>query len=234
MSHSGTLKTTGFTLIELSIVLVIIGLVIGGILAGQALIKQAEYKNQMNQLEAIKKAHYTFITKYNCIPGDCPRMSTFFSEISSLDNGDGDDRLECWYGGVDECNTYYYVLTLANLLEAKPVDGQIPMYAYYKGKLNNSTIYVNYTDRYGAFVDDQGVAYVHLITPNNPWAEGAILTTLDAQQMDVKLDDGKAGSGIYRGINGGDALGAPQACLSGGEYDLAQTTKNCRIDYKIQ
>src|SRR5665213_2905942 len=60
----------GFTLIELSIVLVIIGLIVGGILVGQDLIKVAEVRAQISQIEKYNQAVNTFRAKFNAIPGD--------------------------------------------------------------------------------------------------------------------------------------------------------------------
>lgn len=60
----------GFTLIELSIVLVIIGLIVGGVLTGQDLIKGAAARAQISQIEKFNTAVNTFRTKYNGIPGD--------------------------------------------------------------------------------------------------------------------------------------------------------------------
>ncbi len=62
----------GFTLIELSIVLVIIGLIVGGVLVGRDLIKTAEIRAQITQIEEIKTAINTFIVKYGYLPGDMP------------------------------------------------------------------------------------------------------------------------------------------------------------------
>ena len=54
----------GFTLIELSIVLVIIGLIVGGVLVGQDLIYAAKVRAQATQFERLKTAVYTFQGKY--------------------------------------------------------------------------------------------------------------------------------------------------------------------------
>jgi prepilin-type N-terminal cleavage/methylation domain-containing protein len=65
-----TKKQRGFTLIELSIVLVIIGLIVGGVLVGQDLIKAAEVRATVGQYEKYNSAINTFRTKYNGMPGD--------------------------------------------------------------------------------------------------------------------------------------------------------------------
>jgi prepilin-type N-terminal cleavage/methylation domain-containing protein len=66
----GKSREQGFTLIELSIVLVIIGLIVGGILVGQDLIKAAEVRAQISQIEKYNSAVNTFRGKFNAIPGD--------------------------------------------------------------------------------------------------------------------------------------------------------------------
>jgi prepilin-type N-terminal cleavage/methylation domain-containing protein len=65
----------GFTLIELSIVLVIIGLIVGGVLVGQDLIAAAEGRAQISQIEKFDTAVNTFRVKYDYLPGDIPVSS---------------------------------------------------------------------------------------------------------------------------------------------------------------
>ena len=61
---------SGFTLIELSIVLVIIGLIVGGVLVGQNLIAAATVRAQITQIEKYNQAVNTFYGKYQALPGD--------------------------------------------------------------------------------------------------------------------------------------------------------------------
>src|SRR5580658_3705227 len=70
-----TKSEAGFTLIELSIVLVIIGLIVGGILTGQDLIKAAEQRATLAQIEKYNTAVNTFRNKFGGIPGDLPEGS---------------------------------------------------------------------------------------------------------------------------------------------------------------
>ncbi len=64
------MKKSGFTLLELSIVLVIIGLIIGGVTAGSALIESSKINSQLSQIDKINAAALTFRLKYNSVPGD--------------------------------------------------------------------------------------------------------------------------------------------------------------------
>ncbi len=71
-------KATGFTLIEISIVLVIIGLIAGSVLVGRDLIKQSELRSVITDAERYNTAVNAFRTKYNCLPGDCANATDFF------------------------------------------------------------------------------------------------------------------------------------------------------------
>jgi prepilin-type N-terminal cleavage/methylation domain-containing protein len=61
----------GFTLVELALVLVIIGLLITGVLKGEALIQNAKVKKVVNQKDSLTAAFYTYYDRYNYYPGDC-------------------------------------------------------------------------------------------------------------------------------------------------------------------
>lgn len=89
-----TMKS-GFTLIEISIVLVIIGLIVGGILTGQNLIDTAAQRAQISQIEKYNTAVRTFQGKYGYLPGDIPNpaASNFGfqprGQYQGTGNGDG-------------------------------------------------------------------------------------------------------------------------------------------------
>lgn len=68
----------GFSLVELAIVLVVIGLVVGAVLVGQNLIFAAQIHQQVKQLQEYSMAYNTFEMKYNCIPGDCRHATDYF------------------------------------------------------------------------------------------------------------------------------------------------------------
>ncbi|MGK9626049.1 prepilin-type N-terminal cleavage/methylation domain-containing protein, partial [Salmonella enterica subsp. enterica] len=56
-------RQAGFTLVEIAIVLVIIGLLLGAILKGQELIDSSRTKNAINEVSSIKAAHYSYIDR---------------------------------------------------------------------------------------------------------------------------------------------------------------------------
>lgn len=89
--HTVTLHR-GFTLIELSIVLVIIGLIVGGVLVGQDLIRAAEVRATITQIEKYNTAANTFRGKYDYLPGDIkdPDASMFGFQPRGQYPGEGD------------------------------------------------------------------------------------------------------------------------------------------------
>ena len=104
---------TGFTLIEMSIVIVIIGLIVGGILVGQDLIKAAAVRAQIAQIEKYNTAAHTFQGKYGYLPGDAPDPNAsnfgFIARGSFAGEGDGNGVLEGnahvgWGANCDGCN----------------------------------------------------------------------------------------------------------------------------------
>jgi prepilin-type N-terminal cleavage/methylation domain-containing protein len=72
MSKEISTKSTqsGFTLVEIAIVLVIIGLLLGGILKGQEMITQAKIKNLINDFNGLAAAMYSYQDRYRALPGD--------------------------------------------------------------------------------------------------------------------------------------------------------------------
>src|SRR5215475_14851525 len=90
----------GFTLVELSIVLVIIGLIVGGVLVGQDMIKAAELRSTISQIEKYNTAVNTFRDKYRYIPGDINQTHAvnvgLYNRTANVNagNGDGNGLLE--------------------------------------------------------------------------------------------------------------------------------------------
>ena len=83
-------KQSGFTLVEIAIVLVIIGLLLGGILKGQEMITQAKIKNVVNDFNGVTAAVNSYQDRYRALPGDDLNASSRWSSQGAVSgNGDG-------------------------------------------------------------------------------------------------------------------------------------------------
>jgi prepilin-type N-terminal cleavage/methylation domain-containing protein len=88
-------KQTGFTLIEIAIVLVIIGLLLGGVLKGQELIQSARVRNLIALQDGVKAAFFGFQDRFRALPGDYAQASGANGNINNATvNGDGDGQIE--------------------------------------------------------------------------------------------------------------------------------------------
>lgn len=113
------MREKGFTLVELAIVMVIIGLLIGAVLKGQAMIQDAQTKRAINDINGISAAYFTYLDRYNAIPGDDPNGSRW----AGVADGGGSGLIggsEVAPGG--ESQEAWQALRFAGLLTGDPND----------------------------------------------------------------------------------------------------------------
>ena len=82
-------KQRGFTLVEIAIVLVIIGLLLGGILKGQEMITQAKTKNVISDFSGISTAYHSYQDRYRSTPGDDNGAATRWTVAPAAVSGNG-------------------------------------------------------------------------------------------------------------------------------------------------
>ncbi len=212
----------GFSLVELSIVLVILGLLTGGILTGQNLIRAAELRSVTTEFQAYQTAVNTFRDKYFAIPGDminatdfwgqganCPGANTDERTTPATCNGDGDGVIDR-SASFNEVFTFWQHLANAGLIEgqysAVPVDSSTANPTTIGGwnvpasKLANASWSIEYLGEVDVstnlWIDGSygnALLFGGDISSGVPTA--AILSPKEAWNIDTKLDDGVAGSG---------------------------------------
>lgn len=96
-------RQSGFTLVEIAIVLVIIGLLLGGVLKGQELINQAKIKNLANDINGISAAVYGYQDRYKKLPGDDNSAATRWTSPTAASNGNGNGVVEGCYNAAATC-----------------------------------------------------------------------------------------------------------------------------------
>jgi len=124
-------KQAGFTLVEIAIVLVIIGLLLGGVLKGREMITNAKIKRVENDFAGVSAAIFAYQDRYGVLPGDDPSASTRFSGTwAGADNGNGNGSISGGWNSTnnsDETRKIWKHLRGAGLI-AGPVDNTSASY----------------------------------------------------------------------------------------------------------
>jgi prepilin-type N-terminal cleavage/methylation domain-containing protein len=187
----------GFTLVEIAIVLVIIGLLLGGVLKGQQLIENAKIKNIINDLKGVTAAYYSYQDRYKAIPGDDNAASTRFT---GADNGGGNGAIAGGYtataapGLANESNNFWQHTRMAGLLNGSATAAvALPSIHALGGILGVEDAAYGMT---GAVVCAGSV----------PWAI--------AQAVDIQMDDGNSATGSVRAGAAGAANSATAAATA--------------------
>lgn len=212
-------RQKGFTLVEIAIVLVIIGLLLGGVLKGQELINSAKVKNFINDFKTVPLFIYGYQDKYRALPGDDRDVATHLGSaatnasvtlltVTSTTQGNG--RIEGNYNSTtatDESVAFWQQVRLANLAagNANFTDPAAAMPTNADGGrlgIQSTSPITGMTGSY--FVCSEGI-------------QGKF-----AKQIDITLDDGNTATGSVRVASGtyaGTALTAVPTTGTGGIDD---------------
>ena len=210
MLNHRDIKQSGFTLVELAIVLVIIGLLLGGVLKGQEMIENGKIKNLQNDVKGITAAYYAYRDRYNAIPGDDAKALlrwTTSTPAAVAGNGDGlistnDTWSACTAASTSpESCLFIQDLRLSGLITGtqNPAD---PVNAY------GGVIRVIQNDN--ATPANTGyVVGLNLCFGNLP--------SKAAEAIDASFDDGNPSTGNVRGVAGAGNV-SPVAAATGTTY----------------
>lgn len=173
-------QNQGFTLVEISIVLVIIGLILGGILNAQSVIRNAQTKDAIKALNDMGVAARQFNDRYGMWPGDY--NNGVLSLAATCANGDASGRINT--GAEAICATEH-------LIRAGMIKGTAGSPLMLRGLTFSVT---------GATAALTGLNNASFPAPNN-WVNVVRIQGLDcdvAVQMDRAVDDGNTHTGNFR------------------------------------
>lgn len=179
-------KQSGFTLIEIAIVLVIIGLLLGGVLKGQELITGARVRNLIQQQDGVKAAYFGFLDRFRALPGDYQTASTTISGVTL--NGDGDGLIETATTGTNES-----VLVWNHLSRSGFINGSYTHSATPSDTSNPKNPYGAYVELMHDGVYGPGGQPVRPNLKTGPRIPVEIIT-----EVDRKVDDGLPLSGSFQ------------------------------------
>ena len=116
----------GFTLIELSIVIVIIGLIVAGVVGGQSIVNQAKLRSIVTDMNKIQVAVNAFKLEYDALPGGFNRATDYWG-AGNTDNGDGNKIIRTTANGAgagsSEVGRVFQHLSLAEIMEGSFIPG---------------------------------------------------------------------------------------------------------------
>jgi len=169
----------GFTLVEIAIVLVIIGLLLGGVLKGQELIENAKIKSVTQDFDNLSAAYYAYQDRVGEIPGD-----------TDVAGGTADGDIDA----TDSADAFWFDLRTQGFIDGAAV-------ALAAGSVNNPgpthDLAGTWSARPGAALTDANVADANgLFAVNHICASG--IESFYAIGMDTKMDDGNALTGKVR------------------------------------
>ena len=215
----------GFTLIELSIVLVIISLLVGSVLVGGDMIKAAQNRALVTQIEKYNTAANTFRAKYNGVPGDLANGVAFFSAITNqtaaglAGAGNGDGLVQSLSAAGTTCAAlncvagenvlFWYELAQASMIpDSIGTAAANSNYTSVTSGINNTFLPNSKLAGQISVQAASGLNYWVLANISGTAVAGvpptisAALTPLQAYAIDTKIDDGVPDSGVVTSIAG--------------------------------
>ncbi len=180
-------RQKGFTLVEIAIVLVIIGLLIGGVLKGQEMITNAKVSKVENDYKGITAAILAYQDRYGVLPGDDPAASTRFPGTwTAADNGNGNGVIQ---GAWNSTN---------NTQESRKIWKHLRGAGFIKGPVNTTTAaYQQPSHAFGGLVGFEQGQYN---LPGHVIVFGTLQGNI-AQILESRGDDGRPSTGSIQGNN---------------------------------
>lgn len=228
----------GFSLLELSIVLVVIGLVVGGIMTGNDLIKQSLFKKVVAEKDKYASAIMQFTEKYAELPGDITKSSTYWSSCATPAtdcNGNGNGYIDFTAGNTTtESLRMWNHLNLAGIYP-NSLSGVRDSSGY---SISNSPVapmggYAIWSVESRTLSNQTVNALILTMGGSSGTADDAysVLTAVEAYSIDKKVDDGLPTSGEVQSTEGGDV--AANSCANSNAYVATGTNRVCIMRFRL-
>lgn len=228
-------KQRGFSLTEMSVVLVLIAFIIAAVMQGRNLIEGAKVRSIVSDISKYRVSINSFYGKYNQFPGDFNEAVAHWG--GTTEDGNNNGKIEFLNG--ESTAIYEGYRAWQHLSYAQMVD--VPLSGSVSGSTAIVGTHVPEAKTGGGFLLEYGVfgltnvnaliLGVPAATDAAPVKVNGILTASQAMDVDSKIDDGKPSAGIVRGQDGSGA-GEAGKCVTSGVYALNIEGKSCTIAVK--
>ncbi len=212
-------RQQGFTLIEIAIVLVIIGLLLGGVLKGQELITSARVRNVISQQDGIKAAYFGFLDRYRALPGDYNQAVANITGVGTVcgtgGNGDGDGQIESANGE--------HIMAWDHLSKAGFINGSYTCTG--NAALTPTTNPTNPYAQYLQLIYDN--VYAGTATNRQNVKTGNQIPSDILAEVDRKIDDGLATTGTTRASTYTSGAATDAGCFTGTAWATVNPVTNC-------
>ncbi|HHH42636.1 MAG TPA: prepilin-type N-terminal cleavage/methylation domain-containing protein [Gammaproteobacteria bacterium] len=199
----------GFTLVEIAIVLVIIGLLLGGVLKGQEMITNAKVRNLADQASGIKAAFFAFQDRYKALPGDYRVASANISGVPANMNGNGNGQIQ----NGNERGRVWLHLAAAGFITGNYTGGAV-------SGGNNGWNCISTRCPPNAFGGNMNLGFGSEAAGTSGQSHelwtGRNIPVAAIAELDRKIDDGIPGTGIFQ--NGKSPNAKPGTCVAGGVW----------------
>ncbi len=249
-------KSEGFTLIELSIVIVIIGLIVAGVVGGQTLVKQAKLRSIIAEQNQAKLALNAFKLEYDAVPGDFDNAVAYWGGATTNGNGNKRMQMVAINGAIEAYRAWQHLelaelfpgnFTPSNATAITSTDFSIKIPA---SKFTGAAITLVYDEEAnditagdgatGAAVGRNVNANVVLFggvqtVGNGNIANGTIFDAKDVQGLDDKVDDGSPDTGavVAVGSAGGTAANCIDTTPNPDAYNLDGNDQICAVAFEL-
>jgi prepilin-type N-terminal cleavage/methylation domain-containing protein len=202
----------GFTLIEIAIVLLIIGLLLGGVMKGQSMINSARVRSLANDLTGIEAAWISFQDRYRSIPGDYGKADTHIDTTAKSGNAnaiveDGEEVGAVWQhlSAAGFISGAYSGGSLSAESQADCTEATCP-----SNPFNGFYKISNSSNAMGSDVNSHELS------------TGGNIPVEVMYELDLKIDDGNPETGRFRALDdAGDCVTGTQWNVVGGVADCA-------------
>jgi len=218
----------GFSLMEIAIVLIIMGLLMGGVLKGRDLIESARLKRVVSQVNEYRLATSAFLDKYDALPGDYSKASTLIKP--DLRDGNGNGIVEG--GGLEagsEALAFWSHLAGAGLMGSPGTEKDKN-----KGDFGKGSPECSLGGGFTVENNPHGLSGLWFIlgTKHGNHGDGALLTPSQAMSIDKKIDNGHPTSGKVRAFDGTNVKS--QACVrEDGTYNVDNHEASCVLLFQL-